>query len=207
MICYTAIYGKYEELKEPTVITPGWKYICYTDQDFKSNVWEIKKVTAGEDTPILNARSFKILFPWFAKSIWVDGSFTINCDLNEFWDKYFISPFTVVKHPMRNCVYAEIRACIRNMRARRTDLIRQKDKYHSEGMPQENGVIQSGILLREDCKEVRDFCTLWWEQMNLSVRDQVGFAYAEWKLGKWPRIKLDYRDNPYFKFKTHFNRR
>ena len=43
-VIYTAIFGDYDTLKEPLVITPGWKYICYTDQDFESKVWEIKKV-------------------------------------------------------------------------------------------------------------------------------------------------------------------
>ena len=30
-ICYTCITGKYDALIEPLVVTPGWKYVCFTD--------------------------------------------------------------------------------------------------------------------------------------------------------------------------------
>jgi hypothetical protein len=203
---YTAIFGRYEELKEPTIITPNWNYVCYTDQDFKSDVWEIRKTDPGEASPLLNARRLKILGT--GGEMWIDGSFRIDTDLNWFWEKHFTPPFTVVQHPMRNCVYQEISKCIVNNRARRSDLIRQKNKYYREGLPKDNGLIQSGILMRLDTPEVVKFCSLWWDQLHLSVRDQIGFAYAEWKLGiKWPRIHIDYRRNIYFKFKTHFDRR
>ena len=42
-ICYTCITGKYDALIEPLVVTPGWKYVCFTDQtNFTSKVWEIR---------------------------------------------------------------------------------------------------------------------------------------------------------------------
>jgi hypothetical protein len=205
MIIYTAIFGRYEELKEPLVVTPGWRYICFTDQPFQSKVWEIHPVANVED-PVKEARRRKIL-GGVGKTIWVDGSFIVNCDLNEFWEKNFTCPFTVIEHPIRNCVYAEATACIGNKRGNDKDIRGQADKYLREGMPICNGLIQSGILLREECPEVRWFCNLWWEQIKISTRDQIGFAYCEWKLGKWPRIKMDYRASTEFIFKTHFNRR
>lgn len=30
-VCYTVISGSYDGLKEPRYVTPGWKYICFTD--------------------------------------------------------------------------------------------------------------------------------------------------------------------------------
>ena len=30
-LCYTVLSGDYDTLKKPTVITPGWKYVCFTD--------------------------------------------------------------------------------------------------------------------------------------------------------------------------------
>src|SRR2546427_332359 len=109
-IIYTAIFSSYEDLKEPTVITPGWTYICFTDQPFKSKVWEIRRVSTNGMHPQLLARRYKILFQEFIEgfeSIWVDGSFIINVDLNVWWNKHFKSQITCINHPIRNCVFEE----------------------------------------------------------------------------------------------------
>lgn len=204
MTIYTTIFGNYEELKIPKKITPGWDYVCFTDQPIKSRVWKIIKETP--DDPVLSARNRKINTP-FDKSIWIDASLRITCDLNQFWDEHFVSPMTVVRHPWRTCVYKEIAACIANKRANEDDLLRQEKEYRKT-VPENNGLIASGILLRENTQEVKEFCELWWEQIKLSTRDQIGFAYTEFTLNKyWPRIDLDYRSNKYFKFTTHYKRR
>lgn len=208
MTCYTAIYGNYEELKEPTVVTPGWRYICFTDQDVSSKVWEIVRVPAAED-PIRAARRRKILtYEYFEISIWVDGSFQVNCDLNQWWNKHFVFPMTVIAHPDRSCAYAEAEVCIKNQRGNEDDIKTQIEIYRSEGMPENSGLIQSGILMRENAIGVKAFCDLWYEQIDLSARDQIGFAYAEWKGDiKWPRIKYDYRVGKEFLFKKHYQYR
>ena len=41
-VVYTCISGNYDTLKDPTVVTPGWEYICFTDQKVISNVWTIR---------------------------------------------------------------------------------------------------------------------------------------------------------------------
>lgn len=207
MICFTAIFSDYEELKEPAVITSGVNYICFTDRDFKSDVWIVVKATP-ETNPVLKAREIKLTWIPDGKSIWCDGSFRINCDLNEFWNKHFISPMTVIQHPLRNCVYKEADACVKNKRGDFGNIFNQIHKYELEGLPADNGLIQSGILMRENTDEVREFCDLWWKQIELSTRDQIGFAYAEFVLKKkWPRIKYDYRTGNEFKFLTHYHRR
>lgn len=208
-VIYTAIFGDYEELKEPRIITPGWRYICYTDQPFKSKVWEIYRAFNDNKENSYESRNIKINWvDQFNKSIWIDGSFTINCDLNEFWEKNFVSPFTVVQHPIRNCWFQESLISINHNRGNAEEVMNQQQKYLDEGLPMGSGLIQSGILLRENTKEVREFCDIWWQQIKLSTRDQIGFAYSEWKLGiKWPRIQMDYRTSKDFIFKTHKHRR
>jgi hypothetical protein len=64
--------------------------------------------------------------------------------------------------------------------------------------------------MRENTKEVVELCDLWLSQLKWSYRDQIGFAYAEWKMpGIAHRMKepIDYRVSQEFVFKTHFNRR
>lgn len=205
MTVYTVIFSNYEELKDPVVVTPGWEYICYTDQPLKSKVWQIKKVSVKD--PLISAREYKLTkFPEGC-SLWLDASLRINCDLNKFW-RNFTSPFTVVSHPWRTCAFREVAACIENKRDDADALFKQGDFYGRQGLPRDNGLIASGILLREDTPEVREFCELWFEQIKLSTRDQIGFAYTEWKLNKyWPRINYDYRTGKYFLFTTHYKRR
>lgn len=210
-VCYTAIFGDYDDLKEPLIVTPGWRYVCFTDQDLKSQVWNIVNCGIENAAPgVIRARDFKINgFALNNPSLYIDASFQANCDLNEFWNKHFVSPMTVVQHPMRDCAYEEASVCQRNNRAPIEDIAKQIGIYSAEGLPMNSGLIQSGILLRESIPEVRKFCSLWWEQISLSTRDQIGFAYAEWKLGvRWPRITgFDYRTSKDFIFKTHKHRR
>src|SRR5688500_16882261 len=111
---YTVIFGPYEELKEPLVITPGWQYICFTDQPFTSSIWDIKQVDTWADKR-MHSREYKINFHKYIndqESIYIDGAFTINCNLDDWWNKHFKYPMTFVSHPRRNCVFAEIDRCI-----------------------------------------------------------------------------------------------
>jgi len=61
-VIYTAITGNYDSLTVP-VISEGWKYICYTTEDIKSDVWEIVKVPKEKDS-VKQARRIKIVPPF-----------------------------------------------------------------------------------------------------------------------------------------------
>jgi len=209
-LIYTAIFGPYEELKTPIIITEGWDYICFTDQPLVSKVWKIVRM-AKDKSDTLMARQVKIIPPLdYDISIWIDGAFTINCDLNKFWEQFFIEPFTVFNHPIRNCVYKECQVCIMNKRAPEMDIASHMDFLHQEKIPANNGLIQSGVLLRRHTKEVIAFCEFWHLQIRRSTRDQIGFAYCEHKMqgiAKHSGYPFDYRRNDFFKYKPHYNRR
>lgn len=185
MTCYTAIFGAYDELKEPIVITPGWSYVCFTDQDFVSNVWEVIKAPVMECGPQKTARFYKIMFHEHISdrfSIWVDGTFIINCDLNEWWKK-FSPPFTTIKHPFDKCVYKEIQSCQRGGKGNYSQLEGQRKLYRCLGVPKNNGLIASGILMREKTPEVIEFCKKWWKNLYMwSARDQISFALTQFKM-------------------------
>src|ERR1035437_508260 len=110
-IIYTAISDEYDNLKDPAIITPGWKYICYTNNKaVKSNVWEViylDSLTTKEQ------RKIKIIPPFeYDTCLWIDGSILINCNLDEFIKENPKGYYTIMKHPTRNCVYQEAVACI-----------------------------------------------------------------------------------------------
>lgn len=207
MTCYTAIFGAYDDLKEPTVITEGWKYVCFTDQPFRSNVWEIRLMPPPPD-PHMMARKIKILFHRFIEdeySLWVDGSFKINCDLNIWWER-FKEPFTALKHPIRDCVYEEGQTCIEQGRDAE-NVKRQIEAYRKAGLPENNGLIQSGLLMRKKTPEVIDLCEKWFLQVQIfSLRDQVGFCMASWKNPIHSVTEWDYRTQQEFMFTKHKKR-
>lgn len=178
---YTAIFGKYDDLKEPTVVTNGWRYVVFTDQDFKSDVWEVVKCKVMPCGPAKTARYYKIMFHKHIEtefSIWVDGTFVINTNLNRWWRR-FKAPFTAVKHPFDTCIYKDAAACIDLGKGEKVMLERQVDLYKALGIQKNSGLIASGVLMRQKTQEVASFCKLWWQQVEKwSSRDQIAYGYA-----------------------------
>lgn len=212
MIIYTAIFGKYDDLKEPTFITPGWRYVCYTDQDIKSNAWKIIHKPCLPEGPQRTARYYKIMFHNHIesnRSIWVDASFQINCDLNEWVRKKMLGQFTTITHPFRNCVYEEINTCIAEGRGEPDKLRKQYQDYEVKGLPRNNGLVSSGILMRDKTHSTMALCEYWWSELQRrSVRDQLAFAYSVWKEPTThTQIKWDYRTEMEFIFTNHFHKR
>jgi hypothetical protein len=179
---YTAIFGPYDDLKEPEVVTEGWKYICYTNQDFKSDVWEVRRVPVMDIGPAKTARYYKIMSHKHIEtefSLWIDGTFVINTDLNEWWKK-FKKPFTAIRHPFDNCIYKDAAACLELGRGDRKAIERQIAFYKALNIKKNIGLIASGILMRQRCSTVNQFCNTWWEQVRRwSERDQIAWGYAK----------------------------
>jgi len=209
-VVYTAILGDYDILNEPTIVSEGWDYWCFTDQPLKSDVWKIIH-TGYDGDPQRTARKIKILFDKFVPhnySLWVDASFHIKCDLNQFWMDHYSEPFSVPSHPIRDCVFREIDSCLANHRGNEDELLQQRHQYKTEGVPAFNGIITSGVMMRKNCDFIKDFCADWYDELTKnSVRDQIAFAYVAWKW-KWNyhSYKWDYsksNDLKYFKHKKY----
>jgi hypothetical protein len=196
MTVYTAIFGTYDYLKPLKRNQKGeWKFICYTDQPDDSEIfdlvkvnpapWEIRRVPVMEFGPAKTARWYKINFHKHIEddfSIWIDGTFFINCDLSRWVRKRFVADFTVIKHPFDDCAYIDAHSCLKLGRGNWMDIVRQVNHYKNEGLPEHNGLISSGILMRNNTKQVQKICDDWWQQVEqFSERDQIGFAYAAWK--------------------------
>lgn len=207
---FTAIFGNYDDLKEPQVLTPGWRYICFTDQPLKSHVWEIIHRPMMAEGAQRTARYYKIMFHRHIEeehSIWIDASFIINCNLDEWW-KRFRAPVTCINHPLRSCVYQEAEVCIGQNRGNLFDIRKQVNNYHIIGLPDHNGLIASGLLMRKLNQQAIDLCDIWWQQVQLySVRDQLAFAYAAWRMPVHHVIEWNYIGAKEFIFVKHLHKR
>lgn len=209
-VIYTAIIGPYEELKEPTYYTPGWKYVCFTDQDLKSKTWEIRRVSNKDLSPQRLARDIKINFYEFIEeqwSIWIDGSFTINCNLNQFCLDNIQNEFNCSPHPIRKDVFDEARTCVRNKRGDAEEIKAHIKKYVGV-VPRNNGLITSGLLIRQLTENNISLAKEWWKELSEnSTRDQISFAKVSMGKDFIHNFAWDYRTAKDFEFKTHFNRR
>ena len=59
-VVYTAIFGGYDDVVEPTYRPDGWDFVCFTDTDLVSEFWEIRNVLPLYEDSTRNARSYKV---------------------------------------------------------------------------------------------------------------------------------------------------
>ena len=195
---YTVITNHYDKLKEPTFVTPGWEYVCLTDDDtINSDVWTIKKTTAHN-------RYLKINAPFDGLTLYIDGSVKIIGDLDKFINE--VPPvFSIWLHPYRDCIYEEGDAIIRLKGFTAEPVYEQVRRYAMEGFPRNYGLSQNCIILRDMSDiRVRDICSLWWKEWGRGVsRDQMSLMYCFWKLGYYPDLFSDDVSNKYFIWHGH----
>lgn len=182
---YTAVFGNYDILNEPLYVDPEITYICFTDSEtLKSSVWDIivvkKKLSSRRE-----ARKYKILSHKYIDSeisLWIDGS----CQLKENPFPYIkefleISDFVLTNHP-RGCLYKEAQKCLIVKKGNPQKIKEQIERYKEEKYPEDNGLVDSTVVLRRMTPEVIQIENDWWDEIvNGCVRDQVSFNYVAWK--------------------------
>ena len=213
---YFPLMGDYDNFKEPSFISDGWDYICYTNNK-KLKSKKIKIIyTDGEG--LNNARFCRKV--WTFHNIYADGydlsiatgaQIRIKGDLNKFLKEVLPDDdsidMAITSHPNRNCVYQEAERCLKRDQPK---LVRAQMKfYEKQGYPKNNGLIAGAFLIRKhDRENVVKHCEKWWEQIEkFSMRNQLSFDYVLWKynLIKVHRFTYDYvrGKNGYFKKHKH----
>ena len=215
-VCYTAITGGYDSLKDPLVVSEGIDYVCFSDRPFESKIWKARSIPAelnGLD-PVKAQRIVKICphryLPEYETSVWVDGNVRITGDLNEFLKRcdFSKSPLWVRPHPSRVCVYDEADAVIRFGKEDPALVRKIAARYKAEGYPEKAGMAETCVIARthNDVK-CRLFDEAWATELLLnSRRDQLSFNYVARKTGLLPgylteQARMD--RNGYFKLERH----
>lgn len=186
-VAYTAIFGGRDTLKDPALVTPGCRYICFTDTPLRSDVWEIVKVSPPRD-PRREARRYKLLPHRLIDgrhSLWVDGSFRIHADVGDVIGRYLESAdIAVFAHPDRDCVYDEADVCLQ-LGLDDPEVIRQQiGRYRAAGIPRHAGLSASGVLLRRHTAPIVALNEAWWRECDGgSCRDQLSFDVCLRALG------------------------
>lgn len=193
MVVYTAIFGGYDELKDPEYIDKNIDYVCFTDDPtMNSEIWSIRYIEKLPDVdPRRASKIYKILphkyFHDYDVSIWVDGTTTIRGNLREYIKKYMkYSNILFCPHPWRNCIYQEAEFAIEKRPFEGVDLMRaQIEYYERKGMPEHNGLISSGFIVRRhNERDVVHSMEDWWKEITqFSTQCQISFQYVAWKNG------------------------
>ena len=229
-VIYTSVFGCSEEnnyhLHKPDVKLEGYDFICFTDnQNFKSDVWDIRIVDKLYDDGARNAKRYKLLPHRFLKeydiSIWIDIEVKITKDINNLVEGYLNkSNLAILNHELcgrtvtgnlnvRKCVYEEAKFIKwlgdnhpKKQYKDNIDIINsQVNRYREEGYPENNGLARTTVIFRKHNEDdVVKQSELWWEEMKYgSRRDQIGFNYSAWKQDfNFDYIQEDIDDNEFF---------
>ena len=183
-VIYTVIFGDYDNLKEPTIISDGWDYICFTNQPLKSDVWKIVQVKTDKPNHII-AREISI-YPYdylegYDIAMSVGGQVGVKSDLNNYL--LDLECLNLLSHPDRQCIYQELMQIALREKDSWQNVIKSAEYFHKEKMPQNNGLYATGIMGRDlHNSKVKGFCKIWLLELNrFCFRDQVSLAYCIWK--------------------------
>ncbi len=204
---YTCITGNYDTLI-PIKHETGWDYICFTDMDVTSDCWDIREIPEElvELSLVKQQRMIKILperyLSEYDVTIWIDANMTLRESLNDFYDAYKTNkPISFKKHPIRNCIYDELNACMRLNKDSSTIITDIKNRYKEEGMPENYGLYETGIIIRDN-RDIRtsELMNMWAKEVrDNSHRDQLSLTYCIWKLN-CKDIIFEYSNTSFHKF-------
>lgn len=197
IVIYSAITRDYNPLRNPIHINPYVDYISFTDQLLwkkitNNTIWKTRSFPAIKLDPVRMNRFVKLLphrfFPGYEFSVYVDGHINIIGDIRYLLEKYDYPDMLCFKHPHRSCAYEEGKACILHKKDSPQIIMKQLEYYRQEGLPENFGLIEGGVLIRRHNRPaVKQLMEDWWEQVRVnSKRDQVSFPFVAWKNGFWP---------------------
>jgi hypothetical protein len=209
IVVYTSIFGPYDGLI-PQKKIEGVDFICFTDQDFNTSPWKVVKCERKFEDSTRNARYYKVLPHKYLQdyeiSIWIDGNFLIKNLRNELFEQLKEYPLIAFEHGW-NCIYKECEGIIelgKRVGRFKDDpevMKAQIERYRAEGFPENYGLCQSGIMIRNHHDEkLIQTMELWWSEIeNGSKRDQLSMFYAKWKTGvNMLILPEDARQNKWF---------
>jgi hypothetical protein len=221
-VAYTFIFGDYDDLKTPGIITPGWDYICFTDDPtLRSDVWDVRlSARRGADRKLEHkkfAMKHMILFHQFLNeydlSLSVGAQVGLNCDLDDLMEDQFRSSddMMICVHPERNCIYDEARVCRDLLLDDPKRIDAHMKRYRIAGYPENYGLFATGIIARRHNRpNVRSMCEYWWKEYRIgSRRDQLSLNYAIWRSRpiKIAAVEYDQQFNVTRNFILHSHKR
>lgn len=212
VVVYTAIIGGYDDLHDPLFTDDGLTYICFTDnRELKSDIWNIEYIRDARLDSIHLARKLKVLPHLYLKefdtSMWIDGNFEINQDIRSYIQEYERDrPMLCFPHCERECIYEEAGTCLYYKKGNKEDIIKQVNQYYQDGYPFNNGLYETGCIVRDTNNElVKKIMEDWYQEIfRYSYRDQLSLPIVCHSHAFEPDIcDLNIYDNRWIKVHVH----
>lgn len=208
VVVYTAVFGERDEIIRPPDGNFDW--VCFTDEDPAGRQGVVQTPFPMAGDIVRSARFFKTLpqlfFPNHRRWIWIDGSIAFHADPARLFS--WRGPVAVFKHPIRDCIYDEAAAWMKEGNEDYNTVAQQMQEYRMAGFPEHAGLGATGVLIRDNIPAVLAFNNFWWSQISSkSRRDQLSFNFGMRKFG----IPVEYidglhGDNAWFRVRGHKNR-
>nr|WP_319512547.1 glycosyltransferase domain-containing protein [uncultured Draconibacterium sp.] len=190
-VIYTCLTGHYDHLESPQDINPDWDYICFTDNIKIKNdsIWQFRPLPYTTNDKLRTSRYPKLnphkVLGEYEISVWIDANLLIlnssfyNVIEHHLSEGHLIA---VTKHPVRNCVYNEAEACIREGRDKKHVVNKQIRYLRDQGFPSNYGLFENNIILRQhNSEKVKKQSETWWNlYQRFSKRDQLSLTYSLW---------------------------
>ena len=201
-VVYSALLGKYDRI-QPFNLQKGFDFILFTDlTNINNNETNWTILPLPKELNHLNLSKFKkqrfiklhphLFFQNYNLSIYIDTSFQIKRDLNEFLLRILTPEYNIYnfEHPDRNIIFVELSAVVELKKEKEIMSKIIRERYIKENFPDNNGLIEGCLIIRRhNEKECIYLMNKWFEEVEkYSYRDQLSFNYLIWKTG----IKIKY---------------
>lgn len=207
IVVYTALFGGIDPLWAAAPHPTAARFVVFTDtprQEVGAWVgdpprivgnaqatparWE-QCIVPAEFGPRRTARYYKcnpqLFFPDADVSIWVDANVRLRIPPERAVSLWLKGDLATFKHPDRDCLYQEVRACIRMHKDDSAQLEGQAAAYRAWQMPERWGLAETRVVLRRHTPAARELDTAWWAEIaRYSQRDQVALPFVCWRLGR-----------------------
>lgn len=206
---FTAIFGNYEQVRNPAKINKDIRYVLFTDREVKNpGVWEVR-IVPHFGSHAKTARHYKILSTRYLQdadaTVWHGGWLRLIKDPMNAVSYLKKCDIAMEPHLERSCIYKEAAACINLGKVNEQNARKQMKEYRKDGFPRNYGLTSAFLIVRRNTPRIAELEELWWEQIDkFTIRDQLSLMYCMWKLGlDYDRIPIGPSNNGLYKTHGH----
>ena len=187
VVVVSAIFGHKDKPIRAPAKSDVDKFVMFTDW-MSHPSWVRKHVSTNED-PRVVARKYKTLVLDHVEAdvvVWLDGRVRFSGEpLRPLLTKALReTDIAGYPHPDRTSAFEEASVCSKLGLGSTDHLTRQVDDYSADGFTDDGGLWATGVLVRRNTVEMRDFGRAWWRELQkYTMRDQISFPYLLWKHG------------------------
>ena len=130
------------------------------------------------------------LFKEYQYSVYIDSNIWVFSDLTPLTAGLDSYPVAMFRHKMRDCVYDEVKACLKYKKDKRRSLNAHLKLIRSHGVTRNWGLLEASVIARKHSDpRCLDLMDSWWESfLRNSKRDQISLIDCLWLKGINPSV-------------------